>query len=195
MVDYKWSGQVLEPVDQVAMIGLNQGTSHIYILTGDVGNGLVHYALGGKLIADLITKTPNSWSTVYSPKRLISMASSLPSMLSHALQINTQYKRFLQSDIADIEDLVPGSGGVLNSGTSKPVAVYKDGEGNVSSFSALCPHLQGVVCWNKTEESWDCPIHGSRFSKDGVQVMGPAKAGLGPADEAGEAKQQQAVQG
>ena len=177
------------------MIGLNQGTSHIYILTGDVGNGLVHYALGGKLIADLIIKTPNSWSTVYSPKRLISMASSLPSMLSHALQINTQYKRFLQSDIADIEDLVPGSGGVLNSGTSKPVAVYKDGEGNVSSFSALCPHLQGVVCWNKTEESWDCPIHGSRFSKDGVQVMGPAKAGLGPADEVGEAKQQQAIQG
>ena len=177
------------------MIGLNQGTSHIYILTGDVGNGLVHYALGGKLIADLITKTPNPWSSVYSPKRLISMASSLPSMLSHALQINTQYKRFLQSDIADIEDLALNSGGVLNSGTTKPVAIYKDAEGNVSRFSALCPHLQGVVCWNKTEESWDCPIHGSRFSKDGVQVMGPAKASLGPADEAGEAKQQEAVQG
>ena len=177
------------------MIGLNQGTSHIYILTGDVGNGLVHYALGGKLIADLITKTPNSWSFVYSPKRLLSMASSLPTLITHAVQINTQYKRFLQSDIADIEDLAPGSGGVLNSGMSKPLAVYKDGEGKVSKFSALCPHLQGVVCWNRTEESWDCPIHGSRFSKDGVQVMGPAKAGLGPADGAGEAIQQEAVQG
>ena len=116
-------------------------------------------------------------------------------MISHDLQINAQYKRFLQSDILDIEDLVPGTGGVLNGKTGTPVAVYKDEEGKVSKFSALCPHLKGVVCWNKTEESWDCPIHGSRFAKDGVQVMGPAKAGLGPMDEEGEAKQQQAVQG
>ena len=65
----------------------------------------------------------------------------------------------------------------------------------MSAFSALCPHLQGVVCWNGTEESWDCPVHGSRFSKDGVQVMGPAKAGLGAADEEGGVRQQQAVQG
>ena len=116
-------------------------------------------------------------------------------MISHDVQINAQYKRFLQSDISDIEDLAPGTGGVLNTKTSKPVAVYKDGEGKVSTFSALCPHLKGVVCWNGTEESWDCPIHGSRFSKDGVQVMGPAKAGLGPVDKEGEVRQQQAVQG
>ena len=194
-VDYKWSGQVLEPVDHIAMIGLNQGTSHIYIATGDAGNGLSHYVLGGKIIADLITKTPNPWSSVYSPKRLASMAFSLPSMVSHAVQINTQYKRFAQSDIADIEDLAPGTGGVLNSKRSKPVAVYKDSEGTVSTFSALCPHLKGVVCWNGAEQSWDCPVHGSRFAKDGVQVMGPAKAGLSPVDKEGEARQQQAVQG
>lgn len=177
------------------MIGLNQGNSHIYIQSGDCGNGLTHYVLGAKIIADLITKTPNPWSSVYSPKRLLSIASSLPSMVTHAVQINTQYKRFLQSDIADMEDLAPGTGGVLNGGTGKPVAVYKDGQGNVSTLSALCPHLKGVVCWNQTEQSWDCPIHGSRFAKDGVQVMGPAKAGLSPMDAAGEAKQRQAVRG
>ena len=177
------------------MIGLNQGKSHVYIATGDAGNGLIHYVLGGKLIADLITNTPNSWSSLYSPKRLASMISSLPGMVAHDLQINSQYKRFLQSDIIDIEDLAPGTGGVLNSGLGKPVAVYKDEQGKVSKFSALCPHLQGVVCWNKTEQSWDCPIHGSRFARDGPQIMGPAKAGLAPMDEEGEAKQAQAVQG
>ena len=177
------------------MIGLNQGMSHIYILSGDNGNGLTHYTLGGKLIADLITGTPNAWSSLYSPNRLASMASSLPSMITHDVQINSQYKRFLQSDISDIEELMPGTGGVLNSIPGRPVAVYKDGEGNVSKFSAICPHLKGVVCWNKTEQSWDCPIHGSRFARDGPQIMGPAKAGLAPLDEAGEAKQQQAVAG
>lgn len=116
-------------------------------------------------------------------------------MVSHDLQINAQYKRFLQSDISDIEDLAPGTGGVLNPKTSKPIAVYKDGDGTVSKFSALCPHLKGVVCWNGAEQSWDCPVHGSRFAKDGVQIMGPAKAGLGPADDEGQAKQQEAVSG
>lgn len=123
------------------------------------------------------------------------MASSLPSMLSHDLQINAQYKRFAQSDISDIEDLKPGTGGVLNPKTSKPIAVYKDGEGRVSRFSALCPHLKGVVCWNGTEGSWDCPVHGSRFGRDGVQIMGPAKAGLGAVDEEGGARQEEAVSG
>ena len=69
--------------------------------------------------------------------------------------------------------------------TSKPLAVYKDENGNVQKMSALCPHMKGVVCWNQTEKSWDCPVHGSRFSKDGICVDGPAKCNLSPADDAG----------
>ncbi|KAF1941356.1 FAD dependent oxidoreductase-like protein [Clathrospora elynae] len=127
------------------------------------------------------------------PKRLVSIAKSATSMISHDLQINSQYKCFLQSDITDIEDLAPGEGGVLNTKTSKPLAVYKDEGGQIRKFSALCPHLKGVVCWNSTEKSWDFPVHGSRFSKDGIQLCGPSKMGLEPANESGEALQQQAL--
>lgn len=67
----------------------------------------------------------------------------------------------------------------------KPLAVYKDGEGNVTTFSAICPHMHGVVAWNATEKSWDCPVHGSRFDGlTGKCVMGPAIHGLKPEDEA-----------
>ncbi|KAF2830382.1 DAO-domain-containing protein [Ophiobolus disseminans] len=194
-IDYKWSGQVNEPVDFMAFIGLNQGMKHVYIITGDSGNGLTHGVLAGKIIADDISGENNPWSEVYDPKRVASMLKSLPSIISHDLQINAQYKRFLQSDITDIEDLVPGDGGVLNTKTSSPLAVYKDEGGRVHKFSALCPHLKGVVCWNKAEKSWDCPVHGSRFSRDGVQLCGPAKGGLGPADEGGEESQKQAIEG
>ena len=114
-------------------------------------------------------------------------------MISHEVQINTQYKRFLQSDVDDIEDIARGTGGVLNPKTSKPIAVYKDDDGTVHKFSALCPHMKGVLCWNNVEKSWDCPVHASRFSKDGIQIMGPARGNLGPADTSGEALQQQAV--
>ena len=178
-VDYKWSGQIFEPVDYMAFIGQNQGKTHMFIVTGDSGNGLTHGVLAGKLIADQIQGVKNAWTELYNPSRLGSIAKSLPSMLGHDVQINTQYKRYLQSDIKDIEDLVAGSGGVLHQDKmSKPVAVYKDDQGQAHTFSAVCPHLQGVVTWNDTEKSWDCPVHGSRFSCDGVCIEGPAKSKL-----------------
>ncbi|KAF4980548.1 hypothetical protein FZEAL_3483 [Fusarium zealandicum] len=182
-VDYRWSGQIFEPVDFMAFIGKNQGNDHIYVITGDSGDGLTHGVLAGRLIADEIDGVENSWASLYSPKRLASIAKSLPSMIAHDLQINSQYKRFLQSDITDIEDLGRGVGGVLNKVGSKPLAVYKDEDGNVKTFSALCPHLKGVVCWNATEKSFDCPVHGSRFSREGICVMGPSKGNLEPMDE------------
>lgn len=188
-VDYKWSGQIFESVDHVAFIGRNQGMKHTYIVTGDSGSGLTHGVLSGKLIADLIEGQKNAWEDLYAPTRLASILKSAPSMIAHDLQINAQYKRFLQSDITDIEDLVPGEGGVMHGKMGKPIAVYKGEDGKVEKFSALCPHLHGVVCWNSLEKSWDCPVHGSRFSKDGVCVMGPAKGNLSAADDAGEKAQ------
>ena len=189
-VDYAWSGQIFDPVDYVAFIGLNPGTKHTYIVTGDSGNGLTHGVIAGYLLADEIEDKPNDWHQLYSPGRMASIIKSAGSMLAHDLQINAQYKRFLQSDIADIEDLANGEGGVMNnSKTGKPTAIYKDGEGKTHKFSALCPHMKGVVCWNRTEKSWDCPVHGSRFSKDGVQLIGPAKGNLEPMNESGKESQ------
>lgn len=179
-VDYRWSGQILEPFDYMAFIGKNQGMSHTFVITGDSGDGLTHGVLASKLIADEIDGIDNPWASLYSPSRLFSVAKSLGTMAAHDIQINTQYKRLLQADIRDIEDLVPGSGGTLNPKTSKPIAVYKDEDGNVKKYSALCPHLKGVVCWNESEKTFDCPVHGSRFSSNGVCVMGPAKADLDP---------------
>lgn len=209
--DYRWSGQIFEPIDYMAFIGKNQGNDKIYIVTGDSGDGLTHGVLAGRLIADEIEGKPNDWASLYSPKRLGSVIKTLPSLVKHDVQINLQYKRFLQSDITDIEDLKPGCGGVLNSvscfsilhatlerlttsqATSKPLAIYKDEQGKVHKYSALCPHMKGVVCWNNAEKSFDCPVHGSRFSREGICINGPAKANLNPEDKAGAAYQEDAA--
>lgn len=41
-----------------------------------------------------------------------------------------------------------------------------------------CPHLGCALSWNAAEQSWDCPCHGSRFTKEGALLDNPA---TGPA--------------
>lgn len=41
-----------------------------------------------------------------------------------------------------------------------------------------CPHMGCALKWNKTEQTWDCPCHGSRFTKNGDIIDNPAKESI-----------------
>jgi glycine/D-amino acid oxidase-like deaminating enzyme/nitrite reductase/ring-hydroxylating ferredoxin subunit len=173
---YKWSGQVMEPLDSMAFIGRNPGDDNVYIITGDSGNGLTHGTLGGILIKDLITGTKNQWEELYDPSRMV--LKNAGDYLFEAGNMALQYTDWIsKGDIKRSIDLMPGQGGIMTSGFKK-LTVYRDENNNLHSCSAVCPHLGGILHWNADEKSFDCPVHGSRFTPDGKVINGPAASDL-----------------
>lgn len=59
-------------------------------------------------------------------------------------------------------------------------------DGRTCRLSAVCTHLGGIVRWNEAEETWDCPLHGSRFAPDGAVIEGPATRPLRRREETAE---------
>lgn len=173
---FRWSGQVLEPLDYLAFIGKNPGDENIYIVTGDSGNGMTHTTIAGILITDIIQGKENKWASLYSPKRI---PVKLPGrFISETLNMAGQYADyFKKADVREADKIANNEGAILSRGLKK-VALYRDNEGTLHSFSAVCPHLGCVVQWNGDEKTFDCPCHGSRFSKEGVVMNGPAGSNL-----------------
>lgn len=183
-VVYRWSGEVFEPLDGMGYIGRNPGDEeNIFICTGDSGNGLTHGTLGAILLTDLICERQNGWESLYNPSRI--SLDDASEFIKENLNVAAQYADWVTpGELASSDDLSPGEGGVIRRGLRK-VACYRDDDGQLHEFSAVCPHLAGIVAWNASEGTWDCPCHGSRFDRFGKVFVGPANTDLAPLDEAG----------
>lgn len=176
-VAYKWSGQVMEPVDSLGFIGKNPGDDNIYIITGDSGNGMTHGTLGGIIINDIILGNKNEYQDLYDPSR-ITLRTGVDYMKEMGNMAYRMVKDWISSgDVKEVNELAAGEGAVISKGLDK-IAVYKDADGSVHTCSAVCPHMGGVLQWNKDEKSFDCPLHGSRFTAYGSVINGPAICGL-----------------
>jgi glycine/D-amino acid oxidase-like deaminating enzyme/nitrite reductase/ring-hydroxylating ferredoxin subunit len=193
---YRWSGQVMEPLDSLAFIGLNptdynenpEGqNNNTYICTGDSGNGMTHGTIAGILISDLILGRQNRWSDLYNPSRDVNViqkknksdeASESNSSNSNQTKegnpntINQSQKKLF------IDSLPLQQGAIIEENSDNPMAVYKDRTGKIAKFSAKCTHLGCTVAWNPLEKSFDCPCHGSRFFYNGKVINGPANNDL-----------------
>jgi glycine/D-amino acid oxidase-like deaminating enzyme/nitrite reductase/ring-hydroxylating ferredoxin subunit len=189
-VTYQWSGQVLEPADYLGLIGHSpQDGKHVYIATGDSGQGMTHGTIAGLLLPDLIMGRGNRWARIYDPKRVTLSRSSLLEFAKENLNVALKYTEWLTpGEVSSAEQIPKDSGAILRRGLHK-IAAYKDDKGKVHERSATCTHLRCVVSWNSAERSWDCPCHGSRFDPYGKVLNGPAIKNLepAPADERAEA--------
>jgi Rieske Fe-S protein len=179
-VAYRWSGQIIEPVDGLPYIGLNTASRHVYVATGYSGNGMTFGTLAGLLTSDLVLKRPNPYAELYDATRVKPLAAAVDFVTE-----NIEFPKYVVRDRltnADVEaqdpaEVQPGEGRIVLVDGRKQ-AIYHSPDGTRHALSPVCPHMGCDVSWNPAERSWDCPCHGSRFSATGDVLNGPAVSGL-----------------
>jgi glycine/D-amino acid oxidase-like deaminating enzyme/nitrite reductase/ring-hydroxylating ferredoxin subunit len=194
-VEYRWSGEIMEPADGVAFLGRNRlDRENVYIITGDSGNGMTHCTVGAILISDLILGRKSDWSALYDPSR--KAFHGIGEFITAHASTLAQYTEWLRGgDVESVEEIGAGEGAVLRDG-GRLLAVYRSDDGGLQAVSAACTHLGCAVHWNSAEKSWDCPCHGSRFAADGAVLHGPARRPLAAAAlEADDGAHQHQAQG
>lgn len=167
-IKYHWTTSDSESFDRVPMIGrLASDSKNIFVATGFNGWGMTHGTVAGMILTDEIKGKRHPWSELYSPERFSSFV--FPEKDRNIQPSNNIGK----GKMKDLNNLKNGDAKILDI-DEKKIAAYKDDEGEVHFYSAVCTHMGCIVDWNKKEKTWDCPCHGSRFNADGEVLHGPA---------------------
>jgi glycine/D-amino acid oxidase-like deaminating enzyme/nitrite reductase/ring-hydroxylating ferredoxin subunit len=171
---YRWSGQVMEPVDFMPYSGRNPGNRNIYVHTGDSGQGMTNGVAGALNIAALLFDQKAHFADVLEPSRKPVSTTSLAEFFSGRAEDVVDFAGYLTpGEVDSVADIPPGEGALIRRGVHK-IAAYRQDDGTVVERSAVCTHVGCLVHWNGLEKCWDCPCHGSQFRPDGSVINGPA---------------------
>jgi Rieske Fe-S protein len=177
-ITHRWSGQVLDTIDYAGFIGRNPGNEHVYVATGDSGQGLTHGVVGAMLNTALILGEKHKWADVYAPGRTPLRAAK--NFLTENLTVLKNLSEYVAlGEVQSTDDLKRGQGAIVRRGLKK-IAAYRDEDGLLHLNSAACTHVGCHLHWNGFETCWDCPCHGSIFDIDGQPLNAPA---IGPLEK------------
>ena len=171
---HEWSAQDYSTPHGVPFVGwLPRGRGRIFLATGYDKWGMTNAAAAAlTLTGDLLGKTP-PWAKILHRRATLppAIAASIGENAAVAAWAARGWFTALTAGAPPAQ--VPEGEGVLGHRGLHPQGVSRVGD-TVCAVSAVCPHLGGVVSWNDAEKSWDCPLHGSRFSASGENLEGPA---------------------
>jgi glycine/D-amino acid oxidase-like deaminating enzyme/nitrite reductase/ring-hydroxylating ferredoxin subunit len=180
-LEYRWSTQDAIPIDGVPYVGrMSPFSKRVYVATGLRKWGLSNGTAAAMILADEILERPNPWARVFNSNRVKPLAGGrrfVTENLRAAARLVGD--RFASRGSGLPDDLEPAEGRVVEVGGEK-LAVHREASGEVHAVSAVCTHLGCIVEWNGSDETWDCPCHGSRFDHAGAVLQGPATDDLEP---------------
>jgi glycine/D-amino acid oxidase-like deaminating enzyme/nitrite reductase/ring-hydroxylating ferredoxin subunit len=172
--DYRWSGQVMEPIDFMPFSGRNPGSRHIYVHTGDSGQGITNGVAGALTLLPLIIGEDSRWAALLDPSRKSVSVGSAMEFVRGQAGVAKNFSEYVQrGDVSSAEQIRAGEGAIINEGMKK-LACYRAEDGTLVRRSAACTHTGCLIHWNGFEKCWDCPCHGSHFSPEGEVLNGPA---------------------
>lgn len=179
-VGFRWSGQVIEPVDGLPFIGRNSFAQHVFVATGYSGNGLTFGTVAAMILSDQVLGRTNPWSELFEATRIKPLSSAKDFVNENVdVPVHLIGDRVRAPDARDVSEVAPGEGKIVRV-DGKRLAVFRDDQGALHALSPICPHLGCHVHFNAAEKTWDCPCHGSRFTTDGTVLNGPAVEALAP---------------
>ncbi|MDN3903055.1 FAD-dependent oxidoreductase [Arthrobacter sp. YD2] len=170
---FAWSAQDYAPAGSLPYVGqLPLMGTNIYAATGYNKWGMTNGVAAALALSAEILGGENPWAReLYKPRVApLDAASTLRDNAEVGLEMLTGWASGLARST---EEAPPEGQGVVSRENGKPVGTCTV-NGTTSRVSAICPHLKGVLNWNDAEQSWDCPLHGSRFSATGSLLEGPA---------------------
>ncbi|KIL52788.1 FAD-dependent oxidoreductase [Jeotgalibacillus campisalis] len=171
---YEWSAQDNITLDKLPYIGpLTNRHPRVLVATGYRKWGMTQGTMAAHLLSERILGVPNSSADLYDPNRFKADPS-----IKQAATLNTDtavqfVKGKLESPSIELAQLAEGKGGAVK-WEGKTIGAYRDEHGKVFAVDPTCTHLGCECKWNDSENSWDCPCHGSRFAVDGEVLNGPA---------------------
>ena len=170
---HAWSAQDYRSHDGIPYVGhLPRGGGHIHLATGFDKWGMTNgVAAARNITAEILGEKP-SWA------RPLGRRVTRPGGAFNVVRTNAGVGVAATRSLLDVDltgmPSIPAEGegfvgrsGVLPTGVSTV-------NGHTCSVAANCTHLGGVLSWNDAEKTWDCPLHGSRFTPDGGVLEGPA---------------------
>lgn len=176
---HAWSAQDYASHDGIPYVGgLPRGFGRVHVATGYDKWGLSNGFSAALRIAGGILGSRPSWARPLERRitRPAAAASVVRRNVATGVVATAALARAVTHPVSPEPDGVEdgGHGDVGRVGVDpRPVGVV-DG----CAVRAICTHLGGTLRWNDVERSWDCPLHGSRFTEDGDVIEGPAVSSL-----------------
>jgi glycine/D-amino acid oxidase-like deaminating enzyme/nitrite reductase/ring-hydroxylating ferredoxin subunit len=178
---HAWSAQDYEPVGRIPYVGwLPRGKGRVFLATGYDKWGMCNAVAASLTLAADILGGHQPWARTLHHR--VTSAADVGSLVGAnaavAFHLASGYWNALTSPTPT--NVAEGEGAVSHEGL-RPVGFCRV-NGELNKVSAVCTHLGGVLSWNDAERSWDCPLHGSRFSATGARLEGPTVRDLKPID-------------
>lgn len=171
---HRWSAQDYSSLDKLPYVGpLVPGQEGILVATGFAKWGMTNAVSAALVLSARILGGHIRWADAFhswSPHQVFDVTAAAKLNGSVAVHLASGWGGALLGR-RTADDPAP-SARVIREGLV-PVGEHTK-DGHTERVCVVCPHLGGVLKWNDAEETWDCPLHGSRFASDGKVLEGPS---------------------